>query len=52
MAAPAVVRRDCDRRGGSGDGPPRVDGDERLVAEPDDDRVGAEWFGGSDPGEQ
>ena len=50
MPPPATVGGDGDRRVDSGDGSPRVGGDERLVAESDDDRRGAEIAGGRDAG--
>ena len=52
MAAAAVVGGDRDRRVGGRHRPPRVGRDERLVAEADDDRRGAELPRGVDPAAQ
>jgi len=52
MATRAVVRRDRDGCVGGGNGPPRIGRHERLVAEPDDDRSGAELTGGVDAAPQ
>lgn len=50
VTALTVVGADGDRRVAARDPAPGISRDERLVAEADDDRVGAKFRGGGDAG--